>query len=129
MKSFSKNTHSPIEIYQQTLLRHKEVIQKNKYAQELEKKYNKFTHKIKSSADRPNRFNKAPHFWPIYSNVFTEVLRSKLSSVLKPQTPKASTRPNTRETKAKWINRSLNATKASQFFPTKKNNEKLLFFP
>lgn len=92
----SENTReSPIAVYQKTLSRHKQLIQTNKYAQELEKQYNKFRHK--SQKEQVKTHQKAtPHVWPINSLIFTEVLRVKLDTVLKSATPKASTRPSTR---------------------------------
>lgn len=86
-----------IDIYRKTLSRHKNLIQTNTYAKELEKKYNKFRHKTNQKHQCSHKVPKTPHLWPIYSNVFTEVLRSKLNSVLKVCTPKAYTRPSTRE--------------------------------
>lgn len=87
---------SPIEIYRKTLSRQKHLIQSNKYAQELETKYNKFRHKTHQNPSKSPKTPKNPHIWPIHSNVFTEVLRNKLSTVLKLSTPKAQTRLPTR---------------------------------
>lgn len=101
---------SPIDIYRKTLSRHKHLIQSNKYAQELEKKYNKFRHKTNQEKESNTKVPKTPHLWPIHSNVFTEVLRSKLNSVLKTNTPKSQTRPVTR-IKYKSLPRSMNCTR------------------
>ncbi|OMJ69638.1 hypothetical protein SteCoe_32592 [Stentor coeruleus] len=104
---------SPTDIYRKTLSRHKHLIQSNKYAQELEKKYNKFRHKTHQEKEPNSKIPKAPHLWPIHSNVFTQVLRSKLNSVLKTNTPKSQTRPVTR-IKYKSLPRSMNSTRRQE---------------
>lgn len=118
MFSVGQKVETPIEVYRKTLSRHKQLIQNNKYAQELEKKYNKFRHKSQQESVSINKVHKTPHLWPIHSTVFTQVLRNKLNSVLKVQTPKASTRPVTR-IKKKLAHRSLNSARRSQILQTK----------
>ena len=79
-----------------TLSRHKQLIKNNKYAQELEKRYNKFRYKSQQEKIGTQRLEQIPHQWPIHSEVFTQVLRNKLDTVLKSGTPKSNTRPSTR---------------------------------
>ena len=96
LRSTEPHIESPIAVYQKTLSRHKHLIQSNRYAQELEKKYNKYRHKSQQESSPVHRSAAVPHLWPIHSIVFTEVLRNKLDTVLKSSTPKSSTRPSTR---------------------------------
>jgi superoxide dismutase len=105
---------SPMEIYRKTLSRQKEIIKTNFYAQELEKKYNKFRYKSQESTKRAMKIKKNQNFWPIQSSVFTQVLRSKLSNVLKTSTPKARSKPTTRISSR--INKSFNSTHRSKIF-------------
>ena len=87
---------TPVEIYRKTLSRQKEIIMNNCYAQELEKKYNKFRFKSQEPPKQP-RLKKIQNFWPIHSTVFTQVLRCKLNSVLtSSRTPKAASKHITR---------------------------------
>ena len=108
------NSLTPIEIYRKTLSRQKELIKTNFYAQELEKKYNKSHHK-KQEPSKPGQPTKQSlNFWPIHSSVFTQVLRSKLSHVLKSSTPKSRSKPSTRIPSR--INKSLNTSKRCKLF-------------
>lgn len=96
MVSISLYDLSPMEIYRKTLIRHKGIIINNKYAQELEKKYNRFRHKSQQEKNIGTKVSRTPHVWPIHSNVFTKVLRTKLNTVLTTKTAKSATRPSTR---------------------------------
>src|SRR5574343_137231 len=108
------NSLTPIEIYRKTLSRQKEIIKTNFYAQELEKKYNKSHHKTHQPCKPSNLNANNLNFWPIHSSVFTQVLRSKLSNVLKSSTPKSRSKPSTRIPSR--INKSLNSTKRVKAF-------------
>lgn len=92
----TQKQETPIEIYRKTLSRHHKVIQNNVYAQELEKKYNKFRYKTLNRSKQTPTPSKAFQQWPIDSIIFTSVLRSRLNTVLKSTTPKSVTRPNTK---------------------------------
>lgn len=66
--------------YHATLNNHKELIKTNKYARELEQKYHKVKHQsFKDPLRLTHSFahNKNP-IWPIDSQAFTNILRSKL---------------------------------------------------
>ena len=52
---------SPIEVYRKTLSRHKQLIKNNKYAQELEKRYNKFRYKSQQEKIGTQRLEQIPH--------------------------------------------------------------------
>ena len=51
---------TPTEIYRRTLTRHKELIKNNKYAQELEKKYNRFRYKFQQQIIWTDRIKNVP---------------------------------------------------------------------
>jgi len=79
--------------YHATLNNHKELIKNNKYARELEQRYHKVHHQsfkdpLRQTHSQSN--NKSP-VWPIDSQAFTNILRSKLQDApnhvyLKPNT-------------------------------------------
>ena len=78
------------EAYSFTLSRHKELIKKNIYAKELEVKYHKIRHHtFKAPKISQNKSFEEKPLWPIESSAFTEVLKSKLSSISGPKTSKS----------------------------------------
>lgn len=116
MNKTNGNLHqiTPVEIYRKTLSRQKELIKNNLYAQELEKKYNKFRFKSQENS-KQKKVKKIQNFWPIHSVVFTQVLRCKLNSVLTSSTtPKALSKPGTRI--GSRIQKSMNLTNRSKLF-------------
>lgn len=86
-----RKTQKYTEAYFSTLNQHKELIRNNAYARELEKKY----HKIRHQSYRLNdRFTKSSveervSLWPIESSAFTQILRSKLSTLPKAKAEKS----------------------------------------
>ncbi|OMJ89490.1 hypothetical protein SteCoe_8395 [Stentor coeruleus] len=95
-----------MEAYSATLNQHKELIKKNTFARELEKKYHKIRHQHLKPSQKLKKKIKLQYqsLWPIESKVFTDVLRSKLSESTKPRSFQA---PSSRliESNARYIKR------------------------
>lgn len=70
-----------MDAYSLILNQHKELIKKNTYARELEKKYHKTHHQRLKPSHKLTKPNIEMHqsLWPIESKAFTDVLRVKLS--------------------------------------------------
>lgn len=96
-----------MEAYSTTLNHHKELIKKNTFARELEKKYHKIRHQHLKPSQKLKKKNKLQYqsLWPIESKVFTDVLRSKLSESTKPRLFQAPTSSHLIESNIKHIKR------------------------
>ncbi|CAG9327489.1 unnamed protein product [Blepharisma stoltei] len=82
-----KNQSEDIDsIYKATLLKHRDTIINNKYARELETKYNKSHQKSYTFTPKksPNFTHVNTHLWPVHNRMFIKVLKSKLDDVLIP---------------------------------------------
>ena len=65
--------------YKQILNNQKDLIKNNRYARELEEKYHRTNRKyLKSSISKKSSDNIQIHNWPVESNMFTKVLKSRL---------------------------------------------------
>lgn len=68
--------------YKKVLTAQKNLIKNNKYVRELEEKYHKSNRKIvKPDMKKTIEKNPKAHFWPVDSQMFTKVLKSRLNMV------------------------------------------------
>ncbi|CAG9323112.1 unnamed protein product [Blepharisma stoltei] len=99
-------------LYKECLLQHKEFIEKNKFARELELKYHRTIHK----SLKPHKLNEESkevkfHHWPVESEQFTNALRIKLENSLLPKLSVPYSHKNKNDLSIVKLRKSLKLTR------------------